>query len=450
MFPNPQDAFPLPPQPNLEQYKKRAKELAKACKSGDSDAVQRWAKEWLEALARAQGHEITAQVGHSIARRVRAVAQFLDRHLTADGRELKDGKLADAQFVIARSHGFLSWPKLVHHLEELARADSPASNYEAAADAIVNGDNETLARLLRQDPGLIRARSTREHNATLLHYTAANGVENFRQKTPKNIIEIARMLLEAGAEIDAEAEVYGGGSTTLGLAATSVHPYQAGVQNELIQVLLDHGAEIDHRTAAGNGQNLVLGCLANGRGEAALYLAERGAQLNLETAAGVGRLDRVREFVDEEGGLKDGASRQQLEAGFLWACGYGYVAVVEYLLEGGIDITVRGPQGQTGLHWAAMFGRLETVELLLRHHAPLEIENEYGGTVLDQTLWSAAHSRDPDEYLPVIETLVGAGAKIPTGIPSIGPRIDELLTHHGSPPDPKGSWYGEGPVDPES
>jgi hypothetical protein len=28
------DALPLPPRPNLEQYKKRAKDLVKICKSG--------------------------------------------------------------------------------------------------------------------------------------------------------------------------------------------------------------------------------------------------------------------------------------------------------------------------------------------------------------------------------------------------------------------------------
>src|SRR2546422_201931 len=61
-----------------------------------------------------------------------------------------------------------------------------------AADAIVNGDAGKLKRLLRENPTLVRARSTREHGATLLHYTSANGVEGYRQKTPKNIVEITK------------------------------------------------------------------------------------------------------------------------------------------------------------------------------------------------------------------------------------------------------------------
>src|SRR5262245_12049915 len=32
-------------------------------------------------------------------------------------------KLADAQFALARDYGFESWPKLVHHVEALARPE---------------------------------------------------------------------------------------------------------------------------------------------------------------------------------------------------------------------------------------------------------------------------------------------------------------------------------------
>jgi hypothetical protein len=35
MFPNPQDALPLPQRPSLERYKKIAKALAKACSSAE-------------------------------------------------------------------------------------------------------------------------------------------------------------------------------------------------------------------------------------------------------------------------------------------------------------------------------------------------------------------------------------------------------------------------------
>ena len=68
----------------------------------------------------------------------------------------------------------------------------------------------------------MRQQSRRRHHARLLHYVGANGVEGFRQRTPANIVRIAEALIDAGADIDAEADMYGGGSRTLMLVATSI------------------------------------------------------------------------------------------------------------------------------------------------------------------------------------------------------------------------------------
>ncbi len=76
------------------------------------------------------------------------------------------------------------------HIEAVTRKSSQVSKFEAAADAIVKGDIATLERLLRKEPELIRTRSTREHRATLLHYVSANGVEGYRQETPKNAVRL--------------------------------------------------------------------------------------------------------------------------------------------------------------------------------------------------------------------------------------------------------------------
>jgi hypothetical protein len=91
---------------------------------------------------------------------------------------------------------------------------------------------------------LIGARSQRTHHGTLLQYVAANGIENFRQKTPENIVQIAKLLLDAGADVNAECAAYGGGAVVLLLAATSVHPERAGMQEQLLQLLLDYGARM--------------------------------------------------------------------------------------------------------------------------------------------------------------------------------------------------------------
>ena len=264
----------------------------------------------------------------------------------------------------------------------------PLSNFEAAADAIVSGDVAALERLLHDDPELVRARSTREHRATLLHYVSANGVEGWRQMTPKNAVEIATLLLDAGAEVDAEADVYGGGATTLGLVATSIWPFRAGVQNALMRLLLDRGARIR--------PDAVIACLANGRPEAAAFLAAHGAPVDFRAAAGLGRLDLVRE---------------QLTAAFLWACQYGRNDVVEFLLEKEVDLAAADRNGQTALHHAVIGGQLATIKLLMDRDAPLDAVNVYGGTVLGQARCSAANGGgDPDVYAAIIEALIAAGA----------------------------------------
>jgi len=346
------DTTPLPPRPNIEHYRKRAKALVKG------------------------GAAPT---------------------------------LTKAQFQIAREHGFASWPKFAKHVDALARARSPISRFERAVDAIVAGDAAALARLLREDPKLVRARSTRDHNSTLLHYVSANGVEDFRQKTPKNIVAIARMLLDAGADVDAESEAYGGHSTALNLAATSVHPAVAGVQNDLLQLLLDRGARID------GGD--VVSALRNGRGPAAEYLAGRGARLDLEGAAGVGRLDVVKTFFNADGALTPAATPQQMADGFTWACGYGKTAVVEFLLQRGMDVGAKlQNHGQTGLHGAATGGYVDTVELLLKWRAPLDARDDsFDATPLGWALygWSEGEVHDPRaDYHAVVERLVDAGAPV--------------------------------------
>src|SRR5215468_9566256 len=68
MFPNAQDALPLPRRPNVERYKNLAKDLVKACKSDDDDATVDWAEKWVTVLAKQSGVEIqTSTSRHRVA-----------------------------------------------------------------------------------------------------------------------------------------------------------------------------------------------------------------------------------------------------------------------------------------------------------------------------------------------------------------------------------------------
>ena len=76
------DALPLPPRPNLEQYKKLAKDFKSACKSSDPGAVRGWAACWMEKIARLQDLEITPQVRGEIDREGKRIQQHWHRAKT--------------------------------------------------------------------------------------------------------------------------------------------------------------------------------------------------------------------------------------------------------------------------------------------------------------------------------------------------------------------------------
>jgi ankyrin repeat protein len=428
------DTLPLPPRPNLEHYRKLAKELQRACRAVEPTAIRDWAADWVRTLAalrrkdaRRLRMEVTQhwwETPEEVARESEALARRW-RRLTATPPRAGRCQLSDAQFFIAREHGFASWPAFVAHLKGLAQDHSPIAAFESAVDAIVAGDVATLERLLRAHPDLARARSTRDHRSTLLHYVSANGVEDFRQQTPPNIVAITTLLLDAGAEVDASSEAYGGGSTALGLVATSVHPEEAGVQLELLELLLARGAQVEQPGQSGNQHSIVWGCLANGQGRAARFFADRGAPLTLREAAGVGRPDVVRRSFDEQGQLVNGVDRTELEVAFLYACGYGHADVARYLLDRGANPDVANDRGETPLHWAMWGPHLDIVELLLARGVRLDGRDvARQATPLDWAVsaWARASTTlERDRAREATARLVRAGA-----VPALD-RVDARL-----------------------
>ena len=360
---------------NLAQCRKQAKDLVKAFKLGDPRAFA--AIRWNHPRFRGKTDaEILA-------------LPFI---------------LADAQLVVARMQHIESWPKLLEYLDALDTKDPATQRFERAVDAIVTGDADALRMLIRETPDLVHQRSTRAHASTLLHYVSANGVENYRQVTPPNIVEIARVLLDAGADVNAESGAYGGGSTTLGLTATSAHPRLAGVQIALMDLLIDRGAIIGEISTR---KGMVRDALANGCPGAAAHLIARGAtDDNIVGAAGLGHVDAVRMlFADASAELRADA--------LLIAAQCDHAAVVEWLLEQGVS--VHAFNGMTALHWAAANCNLALMRVLLDRGALLETKNEFGGTVLDSTLWFAGNATDAEfaqrDYSRALDWLVAAGAR---------------------------------------
>jgi hypothetical protein len=440
MRPRGTGAIPFPARPNVEQYRKRAKALLKACESGDPDAVREWARDWLRALGGLPDRDGTRKPWSEkhIAREVDDIL----KDARSSGLLSEDGgptscALTDAQLFIARLHDFVSWPRFVHHVEALAIANSPDVEFETAADAVIDGDISKLRAMLAKNPALIRARSPRDHGATLLHYTASNGHEGFRQRTPPNAVEVARLLLDAGAEVDALAHMYYVQTTTMDMLVSSTPPHDAGLQVALVNTLVDYGAAVN---GVEDNSSPIMTALAFGFPRSAEALMARGARIdNIIAAAALGVVDTVAALVDDSGHLVPGAKLANVQwpslprdpavhLGFAmaWAASFGRADAVRLLLRKGVSAESTD-NNMPALHQAAAHGHMEIVRLLLAHGASLETLNTYGGTVLSGTMWFAYNAPDPGvDYKAVIRELIAAGARTDV-YPEMQSNIDTLL-----------------------
>ena len=294
---------------------------------------------------------------------------------------------ADAQLAIARWHEFDSWQCLAEYVDAVRQEGSPVHRFEAAVEAVIAGDLATLRSLLDTDPQLVRARSTRvtpqdppQHRATLLHYLAANGVEGYRQRSPPNAVDVARLLLERGSEVDALAAMYGGECTTMSMLVSSTPPAQAGVQIPLVEALIDYGAAVEPR-GGGAWTSPLITALLFGFRDTAEALVRRGARVDtLAPAAGLGRLDRAR-------ALLPSADADDRHRALALAAQLGHAEVVALLLDAGEDANRYNPQGShahsTPLHQAAIGNHDAVVRLLVERGARLDMRDTiYEATAL--------------------------------------------------------------------
>ena len=305
------------------------------------------------------------------------------RGQTVDAVKAAKLEFSDAQLVIARENAFNTWSDLVE-FTTVVDGDGPVRRFESAVEAVISGDAATLRSMLRDDPDLVRARSARRHHATLLHYIAANGVEGYRQRTPPNAVEVAKTLLDAGAEVDALADMYDAKCTTMSMLVSSSPPAEAGLQIDLAATLLDYGAALEG--PGSNWQSAVLTALTFGYLDTARMLADRGGRVdNISTAAGLGYLDDVTR-------LLPGADARSKHIALALAAQLGHTGVVRALLDAGEEPSRYNPDGfhshATPLHQAVWSDSGEVLRLLVERGARLDVRDTiYEGTPLDWAVY---------------------------------------------------------------
>lgn len=466
----------LPAHPNLDQLKNQAKDLLKACASGDPDALKRFQE-------------------HSA-----------------------EQTLSGAQFVIAREYGFAGWPPLKAHVDSLT-PDDPEKLMRAIEADDVAGVRLMLKRStsLRKrinepigsfdSPPLNSVRSTQmidalveagaDLNAKSTWWAGGFGVTHLTSP------ELAAYAVERGAELDIHAAARlgrfdrvleliehnpelvhargGDGQTPLHFASTV----------EIAAFLLDHGADIDAKDV--DHESTPAQYMLGDRLDVARYLVERGCRTDILMVSAIGDLERVRAFLDADPAsirvrgnatFFPMANRHAGGTIYQWSLGsnaspyqaaakYGHQDVIRLLLErgsvterlialswlhdaagvteilaanpglvvptddqaeiaraatrndteavrlmlrAGLPVTARGQHGATPIHWAAFHGNLAMIQAILPFGPPLEdIENDYKSKPLGWAIHGSERGwySGSGDYAGAVEALLAAGATVP-------------------------------------
>ena len=110
---------------------------------------------------------------------------------------------------------------------------------------------------------------------------------------------------------------------------------------------------------------------------------------------------------------------------------------VDLLLGSGWPSNATLENNQTALHYASWHGNLSMVQTLLSHNAPINVfETEHGGSPLAWALHGSLNSwhRDKGNYPAVVRTLLAAGATVPKPERPLEATEDvlEILRQHSS------------------
>ena len=330
------DPKSLPARPSLEQYKKQAKDLLKAYRSADVETIQRVKRNHprFEKLAE-----------HS--------------HVLPLGFDISKFALADAQLVIAREHGFESWPKFAKRIdvinsEAAARVNPIAAFIEAA---IWHGTLEAAEAILAAHPGIAR---TSIHVAAILGDDAA--VRRFIAADPRNITK-------KEAPYEGDAVVYLCLSKYLRL-----EPARSAGFLRAATALLDAGADPNTGFTAkdeyGDFESALYGAAGVAHhAELTRLLLARGADPNDNET-----FYHAPESYDNAALkvlVESGKMRPELLAGMLLrkADVHDYEGI-KYLLEHGADPNRMTMWGYTALHQAIRRDNaLRNIDLMLDHGA---------------------------------------------------------------------------------
>ncbi len=253
---------------------------------------------------------------------------------------------------------------------------------------------ERVRELLREEPGLVLSRS--ERGLTPLHAAAEGGGFPLPEHT-----EIARLLMDAGAEPDAVAP-----HERLGTVPVLVYAAYCGHRNAgLVRLLLERGC--DPQAQSSEGLTAMQAAAMQGAREICDILREAGASPDVHSLAALGLTGELRSILRQD---PDMANERDA---FLRAAPLYYAALQDrreaaaVLLDFEARLGAEDRRGNTAIHAGAAAGARRTLEFLLEQGADVNTRNHELQTPLHWAIeeWNCEGSE-------VVRLLIAWGADV--------------------------------------
>jgi ankyrin repeat protein len=329
----------LPPGANLRQLKNQAKDLCRACRQGDPDAIRRIGETHPSFSGLTQAEIAASRI-----------------------------VLADAQLVIARESGFESWPKLKKHFDSLPQ---PVTNMH---QLVAIGDIPAMQAAVAQDPNLVNQLS--ESGLPPLYIAALSRNRQVRD-----------FLLDHGAIVDVFACAYLGmavdaesllkrnpdlARATTRNGMTALHYAAMAGHSDVVDVLLRYHPDVNALDHRGNTA-LTEACHGGPwkfepAEEIIELLLDHNAQVDLFQAAATGRTSLIESILDRDSSVIDAIDSQGKTALF-HAAHNNCLAAVKLLVERGADANRSDAVGTAALHRTSGQCSDELIQYLIEHEA---------------------------------------------------------------------------------
>jgi ankyrin repeat protein len=424
----------LPSQPNLEQLRNQAKILLKAIRAGDPEALARF---------RAANPQI----------------EFLP-----------DGALSQANIrnfaglrVIAREAGFPEWTVLTRYVAE-GNALPPEGTLARFVGAVEAPDPEAVQEILGDYPYLARARVYDEEDCnfignTLLHRVYSNSNWSHEDKATDAHLEVARLLIEHGADVNAT----GGAGDSWGETPLGATGWAGSLR--MVQLLLDHGASPNH--VSDGGMDALENIAIHSKPAMVEAMIAAGARIEPRHLLLGGLKERFTAMLDSEPervnqripiNMMEGVAGTLLHL----AVDCNQPDMVRLLLARGADVDALDNRSRSPLHRALSRGNDALVQMLIDHGAAVNITAAIGmgdrarvAGMLDEDADLVQQSRVGDGWTPLhvavgydqpdmVVLLLERGADVDAvsdaGDPPLsladerGEKIRDLLIAHGAKP----------------